>query len=96
MPLTLAQKDNQKKNRKLQKTPRYDVFSSRIHRGQGKEEHNANHSGLSGDLAAGLGRQGEGASVRITEAGIGRKESLDGRTLGQTVNWAQVKKGKGG
>ena len=47
----------------------------------------------------GLDRQsspaGGGEGVRLREAGIGRKGPLDGRTLGPTWTWAQVKDSKG-
>ena len=57
-----------------------------MHRGQGGEEHGANHFVPAGDWAAGRGRQGEGAGVRMMEAVRGRKGHSDGRTPGTTCN----------
>ena len=55
--------------------------AGRMHKVQGTEEYGANPSGPAGDWTTGCGRQG-GSDVRVTEAGIGRKGPLDGRTPG--------------
>ena len=85
-PPDLAQKDTQKGKsnfRRHQEMARNTGRARRIHMRRGiREEHDANHSGPAGDWAAGRGRHGGGAGVRMVETGRGRKGPSDGRTPG--------------
>ena len=53
-------------------------------------------TGTGRGMSRGSRQAGGGAGVRVKEEGRGRKGPLDGRTLGPTGTWAQVKDGKGG